>query len=166
MENREIKPLKVLMVCLGNICRSPLAEGIFRYTAEKAGLHCVVDSAGTGGWHAGEPPHHLSQKVALKNQIDISRQRARQLRQEDFSEFDHIFFMDADNLRDGKRIAGPCWDAQKVSLLLDTLGDSPVREVPDPYFGGFEGYIEVFELIRQACHKIVEDLKQLAMAAE
>jgi protein-tyrosine phosphatase len=149
---------RILMVCLGNICRSPMAEGIFRSKSLAAGLNCFVDSAGTGNWHIGEPPHHLSQKVALKNNIDISEQRARQFRPHDFHEFDRIFFMDKENLKDAKRISGKDWDSSKAALLLDVLQEPGLDEVPDPYFGGFEGYIEVFDLISKACDKIIGEI--------
>lgn len=156
-----MKKPKILMVCLGNICRSPLAEGILRHKAREAGLACEVDSAGTGNWHTGEQPHHLSQKVAAINQIDISGQRARQFKPEDLEQFDRIYFMDANNLSDAKRMAGNRWQPHKTALLLDVLPENGLKEVPDPYFGDFDGYIEVFDLIATACDAIIDDLKNL-----
>jgi protein-tyrosine phosphatase len=153
---------KILMVCLGNICRSPLAEGILRSKLMEAGIKCEVDSAGTGNWHHGEKPHPLSQKVAAINQIDISNQRARQFRADDLDRFDRIYFMDNDNLADAKRIAGKHWKPNKTALLLDILPKAGLREVPDPYFGEFEGYIKVYQLIAAACDAIVEDLRNFA----
>lgn len=158
--------LKVLMVCLGNICRSPLAEGIFREKAIHAGLNCMVDSAGTGEWHIDEPPHHLSQKVAEQHGIDISGLRARKFQPADMQEFDFIFFMDENNLRDARQISGQFWIKQKASLLLDHLPQQPHREVPDPYFGGFEGYVFVFNLISEACENIIENLQHLGRPGE
>lgn len=152
---------KILMVCLGNICRSPLAEGIMNQKCKEAGFHWLVDSAGTGNWHIGEPPHVLSQKVASQHNIDISNQRARQLKPKDFETFDKIFFMDCSNLEDAKKIAGPYWDENKVALLLDCLEKPNAREVPDPYFGDFSGYLEVFNLISQACERIVKEFKTI-----
>lgn len=153
---------KILMVCLGNICRSPLAEGILRHKLAEAGINCEVDSAGTGNWHTGEKPHPLSQKVAKLHHIDISGQRARQFSPEDFDRFDRIYFMDRNNFADAKRMAGSRWQAHKASLLLDILPGTAVREVPDPYFGEFDGYIEVFQLIAEACDAIVDDLRNFA----
>jgi protein-tyrosine phosphatase len=146
------------MVCLGNICRSPLAEGILRHKAKEAGIACRVDSAGTGSWHIGNPPHPLSQKVAAQHGIDLSMLRGRQFCPEDLENFDHIYFMDADNLADARKIAGSKWDATKTSLLLDHLPNVKEKNVSDPYFGGFEGYKEVFDLISEACEKIVEKM--------
>jgi protein-tyrosine phosphatase len=153
-----IKKPGILMVCLGNICRSPLAEGIFSSMAKAMGFDCRVDSAGTGNWHIGEPPHPLSCRIASMNNIDISHLRARQFAPVDFDDFDLIYFMDRENLKDAKKIAGPKWNPSKAALLLDVLKDDDVKDVPDPYFGGFDGYIEVFELITGACEKIIVEL--------
>lgn len=150
------------MVCLGNICRSPLAEGILRHKLKEAGIACRVDSAGTGNWHTGEPPHPLSKKIAALHNIDISHQRARQFKPEDPDRFDRIYFMDRNNLEDAKKIAGNRWQAHKTALLLEVLPDKGLVEVPDPYFGDFNSYIEVFELIASACDVIVEDLRNFA----
>lgn len=149
---------RILMVCLGNICRSPLAEGILRQKAEEAGISCFIDSAGTGSWHIGSPPHPLSQKVASINNINLSTLKARQFCKEDLDNFDFIYFMDEENLNDAKKIAGNKWNYDKTSLLLDMLPKTLKKNVPDPYFGRFEGYIEVFELIEEACEKIIENL--------
>ncbi len=152
--------MKILMVCLGNICRSPLAEGIMQYKADKAGLQWTVDSAGTGGWHIGEAPHKLSQKIARLNGIDICGQKARQFEPADMQHFDHVFFMDRDNYEDARRMAGNSWDAKKASLLLDEIFPGKNRSVPDPYFGGEEDYHEVFKMIAEACDAFIG--KQLA----
>lgn len=151
----------ILMVCLGNICRSPLAEGIFRHKAALAGLNCTVHSAGTGSWHIGNAPHPLSQKVALQHGIDISRQKARQFKDTDMDTYDYIYFMDSNNLQDAQKMAGKKWQPQKAALLLDALENSNVSDVPDPYFGGWDGYIEVYDLIDSACDAIIAKLKAL-----
>ncbi len=159
---QDMDTTKILMVCLGNICRSPLAEGILQHKLAKEGIRAEVDSAGTGNWHTGEKPHHLSQKVAALNQIDISYQRARQFKPEDMDLFDRIYFMDRNNLEDARRMAGNRWQPHKAFLLLDALPNAGIQEVPDPYFGGFEGFIEVFNLIDAACEAIADDLRKFA----
>lgn len=148
--------MRILMVCLGNICRSPLAEGILQQKAFEKRLNWTVESAGTGNWHVGEPPHHLSQKVAKLNGVDISRQRARQFRKDDFEQFDFIYVMDSSNYTDVKRMAANSFDEHKIDLLLNELYAGENRAVPDPWFGEEEGYHAVFELIDRACDKIIE----------
>lgn len=148
------------MVCLGNICRSPLAEGILANKAKKAGFSWVIDSAGTGGYHIGEPPHTLSQKVALLNGIDISQQQCRQFRKEDMGVFNRIFVMDTDNYNEVKRISKDLWDEKKVSFLLDELYPGGKKDVPDPWYGGEEGFHEVFEMIDKCCDRIIEQAKE------
>ena len=150
------------MVCLGNICRSPLAEGILQHQANLAGLDWVVDSAGTAGYHIGEQPHVLSQKTALFNGIDISSQRCRQFRKEDMAEYDRIFVMDRNNYEEVKRISNHAWDANKVGLLLDQLYPGQEREVPDPWYGTEKDYHLVFELIDKACSRMVETNGQMS----
>src|SRR5256885_8730411 len=113
--------MKILMVCLGNICRSPLAEGILRDKANKAGLNWEIDSAGTNGYHIGEAPHHLSQKVARLNGIDICDQKARQFVKEDMNRYDKIYAMADDVVDDIRRIANDKFDPSKVDLLLNEL---------------------------------------------
>ena len=149
---------KVLMVCLGNICRSPLAEGILQSKVQD--LPVYVDSAGTAGYHIGNPPDPRSIAVARKNHIDIGFQRCRQFRIEDFDDFDHIFAMDYSNYDDILRLAPDDAARQKVSLLLDVIEGS-IREVPDPYYGGDDGFDLVFELIDRACDRIYSDLLKL-----
>jgi len=143
------------MVCLGNICRSPLAEGILKHKATKAGLNWVVESAGTNGYHVGEPPHQLSQKVARLNGIDICEQRARRFVKEDMDRYDKIYAMAEDVLDDIRRIAGDRYDASKVELFLNELHPGKNRSVPDPWYGTEPGYHQVYKLIDETCDAIV-----------
>jgi protein-tyrosine phosphatase len=153
--------MKILMVCLGNICRSPLAEGIMQHKADQAGLDWMVDSAGTGSWHIGSAPHRLSQKVAGLNGIDICRQKGRQFQATDMLTFDRIYFMDEENYEDACGMAGDLWDASKADLLLNELYPGQNRSVPDPYYGGEEGFHEVFELLSKACDAVVNKYLQV-----
>jgi protein-tyrosine phosphatase len=148
--------MRILMVCLGNICRSPLAEGILKHKAKKAGLHWIVESAGTNGYHVGEAPHRLSQKVAAMNGIDICRQRARRFIKEDFERYDKIYAMADDVIDDIRQIAGKKYDASKVDLFLNELYPGKNASVPDPWYGPEAGYHEVYTLIDAACDKIIE----------
>jgi protein-tyrosine phosphatase len=124
----------VLFVCLGNICRSPLAEAAFRAEAERLGLEVEIDSAGTGDWHAGHPPDPRATAAAKRNGIDISHLRARQVRPGDFERFDHIVALDTQNLRDLRRLQPPGSKAQ-LSLLLDHVEGREGQAVADPYYG-------------------------------
>lgn len=144
------------MVCLGNICRSPLAEGILQHKVQEAGLNWTIDSAGTNGYHVGETPHRLSQKVALHNGIDISHQRARRFTAADLQQFDHIYAMAEDVIDDMKRIAGKQYNPAKVQLLMDVLHPGKQMDVPDPWYGPEPGYHEVFEMIDEACDQIIQ----------
>ena len=143
------------MVCLGNICRSPLAEGILQDKARKAGLNWTIDSAGTNGYHTGEPPHPLSQKVANLNGIDISHQRSRDFLPEDFERYDRIYAMARDVLSDMKQIAGKAYNPQKADLLLNLVKPGKNMNVPDPWYGGEDGYHEVYQILDEACEKII-----------
>lgn len=147
--------MKILMVCLGNICRSPLAEGILQHRAWEAGLQWSVESAGTNGYHNGEPPHRLSQKVAKLNGIDISQQRSRRFTPEDFERFDMIFAMADDVVHEMRRIAGNRFRPEKVDLLLNILHPGQDRDVPDPWYGAEPGYHEVFRMIDEACTHLI-----------
>jgi protein-tyrosine phosphatase len=148
--------MKILMVCLGNICRSPMAEGILQEKAFKAGLHWSVESAGTNGFHNGEAPHYLSQKVAKENGIDICNQRSRRFVAEDFDRFDKIYAMAEDVLFDIKQIARKKFNRAKVDLLLNELYPGENRDVPDPWSGPEEEYHEAFRLIDAACDAIIK----------
>jgi protein-tyrosine phosphatase len=144
--------MKILMVCLGNICRSPLAEGIMQHLADENGLGWGVDSAGTGGWHVGEAPDRRSVRVARNHGIDISKQVCRQFKRTDFDEFDHIFVMDRNNLGDVLNMARNEEQAAKVKLLLVD------KVVPDPYYDDSQ-FEPVFELIEGGCKDIIKGLK-------
>jgi len=148
--------MKILMVCLGNICRSPLAEGVLKHKAKIAGLHWQIDSAGTNGYHVGEAPHHLSQKVAQLNGIDICEQRARKFVKEDFDHYDKIYAMADDVVDDIKRIAKDKYNPEKVDLFLNELRPGKNLSVPDPWYGPEPGYHEVYKLIEQTCDAIVK----------
>jgi protein-tyrosine phosphatase len=147
--------MKILMVCLGNICRSPLAEGILQDKAFKAGLTWSIESAGTNHYHTGEPPHPLSQKVAKLNGIDISRQRARRFCAEDFAVYDKIYALASDVMDEMKRIAKNKFDANKTDLLMNELYPGKNLDVPDPWYGPEPGYHEAFDLIEKACDAII-----------
>ena len=149
--------MKILMLCLGNICRSPLAEGIMQKKINAKGLHWDVDSAGTNGYHINEEPHHLSQKVALLNGIDISRQRSRQFVKEDFERFDKIYAMALDVVEEMEIIAGDKFNISKVDLLLNEMYPGQNRDVPDPWYGPEAGYHKVFEMIDKACDALIKN---------
>jgi len=148
--------MNILMVCLGNICRSPLAEGILQYKADKAGLNWKVDSAGTGNYHIGHPPHKLSQKVAKLHGIDICGQQCRQFKKEDMLAFDKIYAMDNDVYDDMKRISRELWDPSKTNLLMNELFPRENIDVPDPWYGTERNYHEVYEMMDKACDVIIE----------
>lgn len=127
--------VSVLFVCMGNICRSPLAEGALRAEAERRGLDLIVDSAGTGGWHEGEPPDRRARAAAARNGVDISGQRARQVTRADFDRFDHVIALDGDNLAHLERMR-PAGTRAALSLLLDHVDGREGQSVADPYYGG------------------------------
>lgn len=153
--------MKILMVCLGNICRSPLAEGILQKKAWKAGLDWSIESAGTNGYHSGEPPHLLSQKVAGKYGINISSQRSRKFMKEDLYQYDRIYAMAGDVLEEMKRISGKDFENGKIFLLLNELYPGENHDVPDPWYGPEPGYHEVYRLIESACDAIIENYMSL-----
>ena len=148
---------KILMVCLGNICRSPLAEGIMR---SKLSEDFTVDSAGTGGWHAGELPDKSSIATAKNRGLDITNQRARQFKKSDFDTFDHIFVMDNSNYKDVLALAPNEEAKSKVKLILNELFPNENIDVPDPYYGGEDGFENVYEMLDQACEEIARKLKR------
>ncbi len=142
------------MVCLGNICRSPLAEGILQNLSNEQGLGWEVDSAGTSGWHDGAQPDSRSIAVANTHNIDISRQRSRKFLVSDFDDFDLIYVMDSSNFVNVNKLARSQADTDKVDLLLNVTHPGMNKAVPDPYYeGGFEG---VYQMIAEACDLIVK----------
>lgn len=147
--------MKILMVCLGNICRSPLAEGILQDKAFKAGLTWSIESAGTNNYHTGEPPHHLSQKVARINGIDISHQRARRFSANDFDTYDKIYALAGDVLDEIKRIAKDKFNPAKVDILMNEIYPGENMDVPDPWYGPEPGYHEVYKMIDRVCDTII-----------
>ncbi len=151
---------RVLFVCLGNICRSPLAEGVFRHHVVQAGLTGAfeIDSAGTGGWHVGESPDRRSVKVAQKHGIDISRQRARKFVEADLERYDEVFAMDRSNLVNIERLATATSSA-RVGLFLDESDGPRGAEVPDPYYGGRDGFDDVFGMVDAASAALLQRLR-------
>lgn len=153
--------VKVLFVCLGNICRSPTAHGVFEQIVEKAGLSekILVDSCGTGQWHIGQPPDDRTQKAALKRGYDLSYLRARRLESEDFQRFDYILPMDQRNLEDVLAMQ-PDNFTGKVQLMLEYGNGNDVKEVPDPYYGGKDGFEYVLDLLEQASANLLKEIQQ------
>jgi protein-tyrosine phosphatase len=148
---------KILMVCLGNICRSPLAEGIMR---SKLSNDFIVDSAGTGGWHAGELPDKRSIATAKNKGLDITNQRARQFKTSDFESFDYIYVMDNSNYKDVVALAPNEEAKSKVKLILNEIFPGENVDVPDPYYGGQDGFENVFNMLNEACDVIAGKLKR------
>ena len=149
---------KILMVCLGNICRSPLAEGILKSKLSSDNFY--VDSAGTANYHTGELPDIRSIQIAQKYQIDISDQRGRQFNVKDFDVFDHIYVMDRTNYRNVISLARNNNDKRKVKLILKELYPEENLDVPDPYYGGHDGFQNVFDLLDKACEIIADKLEE------
>lgn len=152
--------MNILMVCLGNICRSPMAEGIFADKIRRRGLPWTVDSAGTESFHVGEPPHPLSIQVAARHGIDVSGQRARRFTRADLDRFDKIYALAPDVYDDIARIAGRSADLSGVDLLMNEVYPGRDLAVPDPWYGPEPGYEEAFQLIDTACEKIVEKYQE------
>lgn len=152
--------MKILMVCLGNICRSPLAEGILKHKAAQAGLNWTIESAGTNGYHVGEAPHKFSQKVAKLNGIDICQQRARRFSAEDFENYDKIYAMSSDVIDEMRYIAGKRFDASKIELLMNELHPGRHMDVPDPWYGPEPGFHDVYKMIDAACSALINKYHQ------
>ncbi len=144
------------MVCLGNICRSPLAQGILEDKIKKHGFNWQVDSAGTGGWHSGELPDRRSIQVAKKYGIDLSSQRARKLNGYDLENFDLIFAMDKSNLQDIQKLAQNQEELKKIKLILNESHPNENLIVPDPYYND-NGFEEVYQLLDEACTTIIQN---------
>lgn len=148
---------RILLVCLGNICRSPAAEGILRAKARARGLALYIDSAGTGGWHAGDPPDPRMQKAASRRGYDLSRQRARKVEDADFYEFDFLLAMDLSNQADLLEAAPPNRVCD-IRLFLD-FAEGDERETPDPYYGGEEGFERVLDLLERGADGFLDYLE-------
>lgn len=152
---------KVLMVCLGNICRSPMAEGILRKKIIDRKLNIQVDSAGTANFHVGEAPDSRAIQTAKKFGVDLSDLRGRQFTETDFDKFDHIFVMDDSNKSNVLKLARNDNDKKKVQLFLELVDEYKLKDVPDPWFGGDEGFIEVFEMLEKACENfLAQEIKK------
>ena len=151
--------VRILFVCMGNICRSPLAQGVFENVLRREGLEyeVFVDSAGTGAWHVGSPPDERAQKSAGLRGLDLSSQRARRITPEDCDTFDYILTMDEDNYFAATSL---CRGSAVVRPFLDFAADSPEREVPDPYYGGPDGFERVLDLVEEASEGLLEDIRE------
>ena len=147
---------KILMVCLGNICRSPLAEGILASKLDPTKY--FVDSAGTAGYHTGELPDRRSIAIARQYGLDISHQRSRKFVRNDFQTFDYIFAMDQSNYTNILRLAETQEDRDKVQMILNQISPNSNAEVPDPYYGGDQGFENVYQMLDEACEIIAERL--------
>ena len=153
--------IRVLMVCLGNICRSPMAHGVFEQLVRDSDLsnRIEVDSAGTGAYHVGNPPDPRAQETMRRHRIDISGQRARQVRAEDFEEFDYVLAMDVDNHAVLERLCPPGHE-EKLRLFLEFAAHMPEDEVPDPYYGGGSGFDRAYDLVQAAAEGLLEDIRR------
>ena len=151
--------VSVLFVCLGNICRSPVAEGVFRKIVDEAGLDgsIRVDSAGTGAWHLGHPPDRRAQESVRRRGIDISEGRARRLAPEDLDRFDYVLTMDEFNYREVRDLGG---GTAAVRRFMDYHPDPRITEVPDPYYGARDGFAEVLDLIETASKGLLEGIRR------
>ncbi|MEL7492305.1 MAG: low molecular weight protein-tyrosine-phosphatase [Pseudomonadota bacterium] len=145
---------KILVVCLGNICRSPAAQGVLQQKAEERNLKMFIDSAGTGAWHAGNAPDARMTKAAARRGYDLSRQKARQVELADFYEFDLVLAMDLSNQQDLLALAPPNRECD-ISLFLD-FAEGDVRETPDPYYGGADGFDHVLDLVEKGAEGLLD----------
>ena len=148
----------ILMVCLGNICRSPIAHGILKDKAEKHSIQLNVDSAGTGNWHIESKPDIRSINTAKKHDIDISNQKARQISKIDLDQYDIVFVMDQQNLKDVKTLCANKEQREKVRLILNEVKKDSNESVPDPYYDELHGFENVFNLLENACENIINKL--------
>ncbi len=156
-----MQKIKVLFVCMGNICRSPTAQGVFEKLVEDEGLagQVDIDSAGTHAYHVGEPPDQRATAAAASRGIDLTPQRARRVCQEDFERFDYIVAMDHANMSELETIC-PAHLRERVHLLLDFSGADQPREVPDPYYGGAQGFEHVLDLVEQGARGLLAEIRR------
>lgn len=154
------EPVKVLFVCMGNICRSPTAHAVFQQRVRDAGLadRVTVDSCGTGGWHVGNPPDPRATAAGAKRGYDLSGLRARQLTAEDMDRFDYVLVMDRDNYQHAERLTTHA--RTRPELFLAYAPQSPVQEVPDPYYGAGDGFEQVLDLIEAASDGLLADIRE------
>lgn len=152
--------IKVLFVCMGNICRSPTAEGVFRYHVEMAGLagRIEADSAGTHDYHIGDQPDRRSQAAAAKRGYDLRSLRGRQVSAKDFHEFDYVLAMDRDNLAILQQLCPP-EHSRKLGLFMEFSRNYDILEVPDPYYGGAQGFEHVLDLVEDAARGLLEEIR-------
>ena len=151
--------MKILFVCLGNICRSPLARGIMHHKISNKGLEAEVDSAGFEDYHIGEPADLRSVEIAMKNGVSLDGHSARQFKVEDFDKFDRIYVMDETNYRDVTSLARNQDDLDKVDFIMNVVAPGSNSHVPDPYYGGDEGFSNVYRMLDTACEIIAEDIE-------
>ena len=153
--------VKVLFVCLGNICRSPTAEGVFTALIHREGLSDLVsfDSAGTGAWHVGDQPDRRAQAAAKTRGYDLSTQRARQIKETDFWDFDYVIAMDSQNHSDLSMIA-PTSAQDRIRMFLSFAAEKGIRDVPDPYYGGADGFDHVLDLVEAASLGLLRDIRK------
>ncbi len=154
--------IKVLFVCLGNICRSPLAEGVFRKAVSDRGLdpYFEIDSAGTGSWHVGEPPDRRMAATAQKHGVSLDGQRARQFSRRDLEYYDHIFVMDKDNLQDVLFLDHDDRSGYKVRLFREFDPEPGDYQVPDPYYGGAQGFENVYRIVERTSKRLLDALEK------
>lgn len=152
--------VRILFICLGNICRSPMAEAVMRDLVKKEGLEDVIsiDSAGTGNWHVGKQPHEGTRRILDRYNISYKGQKARQITAEDLSHYDYLIGMDSENVGNIRRLAG-YKKVGSIQRLLDYLEDSPIADVPDPYYTG--NFDEVYEMVSKSCVKLLNEIKQV-----
>jgi len=152
--------MKILMVCLGNICRSPLAEGIMLEKINSRNLDAHVESVGTANYHVGDDADIRSVEIAQKHGIDISRHSGRQFTTADFDSFDRIFVMDRSNYRNVIKLARNESDRKKVEMIMNVIAPGSDAEVPDPYYGGSNGFENVYRILDEACENIADKIEE------
>ncbi len=151
--------LRILMVCLGNICRSPMADGLLRRKVKDHNLNVFVDSAGTADYHTGSPPDHRMIETAKSRGTDIQELRARQFSKNDFQDFDLIYVMDESNLFNVNKLTASDTEQEKVKLILEELYPNESKRVPDPYYGSMKDFMDVYGLLDKVTDVIIEKIK-------